>query len=466
MWETAPRDRRVRGRDRGRDRVPARDPAAVRDPGVGDRQYAAGAAEPTGLSSGRSRSRPACGGGRSRSRRGTSRPASRRTRRSSSSSATATATRCSPTTARRSTSRWRRCWPGRKVAVAESETGGLMSARLTERPGLLGVLRRRGRRLLERGEGRARGGRRSADRARRRGLDGGRRGTGRRCRASGSTPSSGRDHGNRRARRWDRGEAGRDRVLLGCSSAAASGSPARRACPAAAPTSATARRRSRCSCCGGCWWGRGPGSCPARRRRRDGSVSRRARAAVRRARAARRGPRGCWSSGGNASLGDVRRMSGRRPRQELHVTLCFLGWREQREVQEIAGACGVLQRPRRAGARARRRGAAPATAAAGAGDRARGSRGAAGLGAGGAGVRARGGRVLRARAAPVLRPRDGRACGTPGADPARRAARTGSATRRAFAPRGWCCTSLTCAAAGPGTSRWRRSSCAGEVFGR
>jgi 2'-5' RNA ligase len=28
--------------------------------------------------------------------------------------------------------------------------------------------------------------------------------------------------------------------------------------------------------------------------------------------------------------------------EDLHVTLCFLGWREQREVQGIAGACGVL----------------------------------------------------------------------------------------------------------------------------
>ena len=52
------------------------------------------------------------------------------------------ATRCSPTTARRSTSRSRALLDGppvRTVAMAESCTGGLMAARLTERAGLVGV---------------------------------------------------------------------------------------------------------------------------------------------------------------------------------------------------------------------------------------------------------------------------------------------------------------------------------------
>ena len=50
-------------------------------------------------------------------------------------SARATATRCSPRTARRSTSRSRRCSTARTIAVAESCTGGLMAGRLTDRAG-------------------------------------------------------------------------------------------------------------------------------------------------------------------------------------------------------------------------------------------------------------------------------------------------------------------------------------------
>ena len=45
------------------------------------------------------------------------------------------ATRCSPPTGRRSTSRWPRCSHGRWIGLAESCTGGLLAARLTERPG-------------------------------------------------------------------------------------------------------------------------------------------------------------------------------------------------------------------------------------------------------------------------------------------------------------------------------------------
>ena len=51
------------------------------------------------------------------------------------SSPSATPTRCSPRTGRRSTTRSRRCCEDRSIAVAESCTGGLMAARLTDRAG-------------------------------------------------------------------------------------------------------------------------------------------------------------------------------------------------------------------------------------------------------------------------------------------------------------------------------------------
>ena len=98
-----------------------------------------------------SRSRPACAAARSRSRRGTSRPAEAGYRAFVEFLAAP----------------WRQLFSldgstvdeqvgallaDRPVAVAESCTGGLMSARLTELPGLLGVLCRGRRRLLERGQ--------------------------------------------------------------------------------------------------------------------------------------------------------------------------------------------------------------------------------------------------------------------------------------------------------------------------
>ena len=60
---------------------------------------------------------------------------------------------------------------GRMVAVAESCTGGLMSARSDRAARVLGVLRRRGRRVLERGQGVARRRRPGPDRALRGGVE-------------------------------------------------------------------------------------------------------------------------------------------------------------------------------------------------------------------------------------------------------------------------------------------------------
>jgi 2'-5' RNA ligase len=48
---------------------------------------------------------------------------------------------------------------------------------------------------------------------------------------------------------------------------------------------------------------------------------------------------GEWRDAALGALEDVRPIAA----QDLHVTLCFLGWREQGEVEEIAGACGVLR---------------------------------------------------------------------------------------------------------------------------
>ena len=137
---------------------------------------------------------------------------------------------------------------GRTVAVAESCTGGLMSARLTDRAGssayfaggivaysneakveLVGV----DPALIERF------GRGLDARSRRRSLT---------VRSRGSTPTLGvGHHRDRRARRRHRGEAGGAGLLLGRARRTGAHHAARCGSPAAGPTSATARRRSRCT---------------------------------------------------------------------------------------------------------------------------------------------------------------------------------------------------------------------------
>ena len=90
---------------------------------------------------------------------------------------------------------------GRRIATAESSTGGLLAARLTDRPGFIGLRRRRCRRLCERGEDRTARRRTRPARGARGGVRTRRRGDGRRRAEPLRRRHRDRDHRNRRARR-------------------------------------------------------------------------------------------------------------------------------------------------------------------------------------------------------------------------------------------------------------------------
>ena len=125
--------------------------------GVRDRRDAARRRGATACRSTGSRSRPACGAARSRSRP-SSRPRPRpTTRRSRRRCASATATRCSRARRRDDRRAGRGALLGPPAAPwrsAESCTGGLMAARLTDRAGSSRVRAGRRRGLLQRGQGR------------------------------------------------------------------------------------------------------------------------------------------------------------------------------------------------------------------------------------------------------------------------------------------------------------------------
>ncbi len=167
----------------------------------------------------------------------------------------ATPTRCSPTTARRSTSRSRRCCVERgwTIATAESCTGGLLAGRLTDRAGSSAYVLGGRRGLLQRGEDGAGRGRPGADRGARAPCptevaealaDGARARFGADV-GVGITGVAGPGGGHR-------GQAGRQRLLLGRRTRRRAAHRGRSRCPAPAPTCATARPRSRCTSCGGC----------------------------------------------------------------------------------------------------------------------------------------------------------------------------------------------------------------------
>ena len=257
---------------------------------------------------------------------------------------TARPTRCSPATARRSTSIVAGLLlgpPGRTIAVAESCTGGLMAARLTERAGSSAYVARRHRRLLELGEGRRWSASPEALIARaRRGVAGGGSGAGRGAPRAVRRGPRHRHHRGRRSRRRD---ARPSRSGPSASASRAAGGalaertvhlPGDRADRPRAhhdrrdALSATAARRL-----------------AARRAVSAPAAVRRARAAAGRPGRARRLPR----------RAPTRRSGARSRTRALHLTLVFLGNRPDGDETTVSGVLHSARRGGRARARARPR---------------------------------------------------------------------------------------------------------------
>ncbi len=255
MWEDAVASEAFQAGDRRRDRVPARDRAAVRDAGGGDRKHAAGRRR-GGSEARATRDHDLPAARRDRGRRRALSPARRpTTTRCSRSSPSATASGCSRATDARSTSRSRRCCcDGHEtIGLAESCTGGLLAARLTERPGSSEYVI--GGAVVYSNEAKSElvGVDPGADRSARGRVGRGGAGACRRRRGALRHLGGGRHHRRRRAGRRDAGEAGGTRLLLG----RRTGGPVRLRrgavpdaalanCRATGPPCASARPRSRC----------------------------------------------------------------------------------------------------------------------------------------------------------------------------------------------------------------------------
>ena len=303
--------------------------------------------------------------------------------------ASATATRSSPTTARRSTSRSPGCCAGRTIAIAESCTGGLMAARLTDRAGssayVLGGL------VVYSNEAKVALAGVPAELIERHGAVSPEVAA---ALADGARARFGADLGiGITGIAGPGGGTPQKPVGTVCISVAGRGrarGPRRCISRAGAPTSATARPRSPCTCCARCC-SRGERA-PSRRARSPAARSRRAHSlrAVGPARRSRRGGRSrsdgrsppvppAVRRGEHPSLRGARR-AGRRSRlhwrrsgdaarcprcgapvadEALHVTLAFLGHRPEEDVEAAAAVIAGLPARRR---RCDRRRTAPAAA--------------------------------------------------------------------------------------------------------
>ena len=212
---------------------------------------------------------------------------------------------------------------------------------------LVRVLRRRGRRLLERGQGCAGRGRSGLDRAVRRGVDRGGGGARLRRRVAVRRGLRDRDHRDRRAptaaRRTSR--SARSASRSACAMARAT-HDAGCSCRGTGRTSASGRPRSPCTCSGGCSWMLPvPVPVPVRAVRcRGPGLARRARVSARLFVALELPAEcaGCVGAVAGAGLRGRCRVCVWSVLRTCTRRSCFLGSRPEEEIEAIGAACGVV----------------------------------------------------------------------------------------------------------------------------